>query len=603
VSTRAAFPGTPARRRSFAFDVERFAPALRAILEELASRPELPARSLDAIVRRHPKEGRGFFSRSELIAGARHLAASGALEGNVDALVARLRLRPVRTQSGVTPVTVLTRPHPCPGVCIFCPSDVRMPKSYLADEPGAQRAEDNRFDPYLQTWNRLAAYRAMGHPVDKVELSVLGGTWSAHPEAYQIWFVKRCLDALDDFGAGRDLRERAGEAPSRYAAIAERVDGRRGEPGAYNRIVGSFLGSELGGDRHHASEVATWEDLRRAQLANESSGARCVGIALETRPDAVTLDEVLRLRRLGATKIQLGVQSTSDRILALSRRGHDLAATRRAFHWLRGAGFKIHAHWMPNLLGATPRDDLADFRVLFEDPGLRPDELKIYPCLLVESAELARHHASGAWRPYSDRELVELLAACLEQTPPWCRVTRVVRDFSAADVAAGTHRANLRELAQAALAQRGVAPCEIRSREIRGGHLDPEGLRAEERGYATSIGRELFLEEATPEGRLAGFLRLSLPGGTAPLPELEGSALVRELHVYGAALEIGRQPDGEAQHRGLGRRLLLRAAERAREAGYRDLAVISAIGTRAYYRRRGFSDGPLYQHHPLRGRW
>jgi elongator complex protein 3 len=599
VSTRAASPGTPARRRSFAFDVERFAPALRAILEELASRPELPARSLDAIVRRHPKEGRGFFSRSELITGARHLAASGALEGDVDALVARLRLRPVRTQSGVTPVTVLTRPHPCPGVCIFCPSDVRMPKSYLADEPGAQRAEDNRFDPYLQTWNRLAAYRAMGHPVDKVELSVLGGTWSAHPEAYQIWFVKRCLDALDDFGAGRDLRERAGEAPSRYAAIAERVDGRRGEPGAYNRIVGSFLGSELGGDRHHASESATWEDLRRAQLANESSGARCVGIALETRPDAVTPDEVLRLRRLGATKIQLGVQSTSDRILALSRRGHDLAATRRAFHWLRGAGFKIHAHWMPNLLGSTPRDDLADFRVLFEDPGLRPDELKIYPCLLVESAELARHHASGAWRPYSDLELVELLAACLEQTPPWCRVTRVVRDFSAADVAAGTHRANLRELAQAALAQRGVAPCEIRSREIRGGQVDPEALRAEERGYATSIGRELFLEEATPEGRLAGFLRLSLPCGTAPLPELEGSALVRELHVYGAALEIGRQPGGEAQHRGLGRRLLLRAAERAREAGYRDLAVISAMGTRAYYRRRGFSDGPLYQHHPL----
>jgi elongator complex protein 3 len=596
VSTRGASPAAPARRRRFAFDVEHHAPALRAILTELATRPELAARSLDAIVRRHPKDGRGFFSRSELIAGARHLAAEGALDGDVEALVARLRLRPVRTQSGVTPVTVLTRPHPCPGACIFCPSDVRMPKSYLADEPGAQRAEDNRFDPYLQTWNRLAAYRAMGHPVDKVELSVLGGTWSAHPEAYQIWFVLRCLEAQNDFGAGVDRRDGAWTVPSRYAAIGERVDGRAGEPGAYNRIVGGFLAAELGGDRLHASETATWEELRRAQRANESSGARCVGIALETRPDAVTPEEVLRLRRLGATKLQIGVQSTRDSILAANRRGHDLAATIEAFRLLRGAGFKLHAHWMPNLLGATPRDDAADFRRLFEDPGLRPDELKIYPGLLVESAELARHHASGAWRPYSDAELVDLLADCLEQTPPWCRVTRVVRDFSAADVAAGTHRANLRELAEAALAARNAPPREIRSREIRGGLFDPAALLPTESGYATSIGRELFLEEATPQGRLAGFLRLSLPDGSAPLPELERSALVRELHVYGAALEIGRRPGAEAQHRGLGRALLARAAERARAAGYRDLAVISSVGTRAYYRRLGFADGPLYQH-------
>ena len=596
MSTRAALPGQTAGRRRFAFDPERFAPALRAILGEVAAHPGLDPRALDAIVRRHPKQGRGFFSRSDLIAGARHLAAAGALAGDVEALVARLRLRPVRTQSGVTPVTVLTRPHPCPGACIFCPSDVRMPKSYLADEPGAQRAEDNRFDPYLQTWNRLAAYRAIGHPVDKVELSVLGGTWSAHPEPYQVWFVERCLTALTDFGAGVDRRERAGAAPSRWASIGERVDGRAGESGAYNRIVGAALARELGGGWLHPSEAATWDALLHAQLANESSGARCVGIALETRPDAVTPEEVLRLRRLGATKLQLGVQSTSDRILAANRRGHDLAATRRAFRWLRGAGFKIHAHWMPNLLGATPRDDLAGFRALFDDPGLRPDELKIYPCLLVESAELARHHASGAWRPYSDAELVELLAACLERTPPWCRVTRVVRDFSAADVSAGTHRANLRELAERALALRGVAPREIRSREIRGALFDPEALRLAETAYPTSIGREVFLEQVTPEGRLAGFLRLSLPSGSAPLPELAGSALVRELHVYGAALEIGRRPGGEAQHRGLGRSLLARAEQLARASGYRDLAVISAVGTRAYYRRQGFADGPLYQH-------
>jgi elongator complex protein 3 len=305
---------------------------------------------------------------------------------------------------------------------------------------------------------------------------------------------------------------------------------------------------------------------------------------------------VLRLRRLGATRIQLGVQSTEDAVLLRNRRGHDVAATRRAFHALRAAGFKLHAHWMPNLLGATPETDLAGFRALFADEALRPDELKIYPCLLVESAELVRHHERGEWRPYGDAELVALLAACLEATPEWCRVTRVVRDFSAADVAAGTRRANLRQDAERALAARGAGLREIRSREIRDRDLDPAVLGLREIAYATSLGRELFLEWSTPEGWLAGFLRLALPAAPAALPELAGSALLRELHVYGAALELGRRPTAEAQHRGLGRALVARAAERAAQAGYADLAVISGVGTRAYWRRLGFRDGPLYQH-------
>ena len=590
-------PGS-ARRRRFGFDPARHAPALRALLAEVAALLEPDPRRLDAIVRRHPKPG-GLFSRSELIAGARHLAASGELAG-AEALVARLRRRPVRTQSGVTPVTVLTRPHPCPGACVFCPSDVRMPKSYLADEPGAQRAEDNAFDPYLQTRSRLAAYRAIGHPLDKVELSVLGGTWSAYPEAYRIWFVLRCLEAMNEFGAGEGGGARAAAAPARYREIGECVVGRVGDPGAYNRIVGGFVARELGPGWLHASERADFEELARAQRANESAAVRCVGLALETRPDAVTEEEVRSLRRLGATRVQLGVQSTDDGVLRRNRRGHDLAATRLACERLRAAGFKIHAHWMPNLLGATPGSDLASFRSLFADPALCPDELKIYPCLLVESAELARHHARGEWRPYADAELVALLAECLEAVPEWCRVTRVVRDFSAADVAAGTHRANLREDAERALALRGVRPREIRSREIRGLELDPAALRLREIPYATSLGRELFLEWSTAEGRLAGFLRLALPARPAAFGELRGSALVRELHVYGAALELGRRPQAEAQHRGLGTALVARAAELAAEAGHADLAVISGVGTRPWWRRRGFRDGELYQHLALR---
>ena len=191
------------RRSRTDFDPTSHRRELVAIIDEIAAHPALDARAIDRILKKYPRSGTGFFSRSEIIAGFRSFGSSRRRDLDEEGFVRRLRLRPIRTQSGVTPVTVLTKPYPCPGQCIFCPNDVRMPKSYLSDEPGAQRAEDNRFDPYLQTWNRLRAYRDMGHPVDKVELIVLGGTWTFHPEAYQIWFVKRCFDALNDFGKGR----------------------------------------------------------------------------------------------------------------------------------------------------------------------------------------------------------------------------------------------------------------------------------------------------------------------------------------------------------------------------------------------------------------
>jgi elongator complex protein 3 len=507
-------------------------------------------------------------------------------------------MRPVRTLSGVTPVTLLTKPFPCPGRCIFCPSDVRMPKSYLADEPGAQRAEDNRFDPYLQTWNRLLAYREIGHPVDKAELNVLGGTWSFYPEAYQIWFATRCFDALSDFGAGVDGRAEAGLAPARYRELRERVDGRR-PARRYNAVVGDFLAGQLEGGWLHASERGDWAALEAAQRRNETAASRCVGLAVETRPDHVDVAELLRLRRLGVTKLQIGVQSLSDAVLAANRRGHDVASASRALRLLRGAGFKLHVHWMANLLGSSPELDLADFERLFREPNWRPDELKLYPCVLIESAELATQHARGEWRPYTDDELSRLLAECLARVPEYCRVTRVIRDFSAGDIAAGSHVANLREVAERRLASGGRRVRDIRSREIRGAPFESASLRLLTVEYASSIGREVFLQQVAEGDRLVAFLRLSLPREPAPLAELAGSALVRELHVYGASLPLGREPTGEAQHRGLGRALLDAAAERARTAGFRDLAVISAVGTRAYYRRAGFQDGPLYQHRAL----
>jgi elongator complex protein 3 len=580
-------------RRQTAFDPEPHREVLAALIQEIAEAAELDAPGLDRIVRRHPK-GAGLFSKSDIIAGFRAFGGEGVDESD---FIARLRLRPVRTLSGVTPVTVLTKPFPCPGTCIFCPNDVRMPKSYLADEPGAQRAEDNDFDPYLQTWNRLDAYRSIGHPVEKVELIVLGGTWSFLPEAYQLWFVTRCLDAMSDFGAGIDARADAGLAPARYREIAE-IDGREMAQ-RYNDVVIGHLRDGLGGEVLHDSEHGSWPALVAAQQRNEDAGARCVGLVVETRPDHVSEREVLRLRGLGVTKVQLGIQSLDDAVLRASRRGHDVATTRQAVKRLRAAGFKIHAHWMANLPGATPRADVADFARLFADPDFRPDELKLYPCMLVESAELMGSYERGEWRPYSDDALVEVLGACIAATPRWCRLTRVVRDFSAHDIVAGTHKANLREVAERRLADEGRRSVDVRRREIRGEAFEREALALRVSEYATSVGVEHFLEYVTPEDQLVGFLRLALPSEKSFVGEIEASALVREVHVYGTSLPLGAPAEGAAQHTGLGRSLVEEAARRARAVGYGDLAVISAIGTRAWYRALGFEDGALYQHLPL----
>jgi elongator complex protein 3 len=595
-----------ARRRSYEFDPTPHERELAALIDALVALPELDARGIDRVVKRHPREGRGLFSKSQIIKGFRHLGGEARWGLAEPAFLARLRMRPVRTLSGVTPVTVLTKPYPCPGRCVFCPSDLRMPKSYIANEPGAQRAEENGFDPYLQTWNRLAAYREIGHPVEKVELIVLGGTWSFHPEAYQRWFVKRCFEALGDFGAGVDARAQAGRAPARFRELAalervegaERLEAAEGVGGSYNRSVVEFLAEQHGEGLLHASETASWAELEEAQRKNEAAGARCVGLSVETRPDCVCEPEALRLRRLGVTKVQVGIQSVSERVLALNRRGHDVAATRRALAMLRRMGFKIQAHWMPNLHGSTPAQDVADFARLFDDAGLRPDELKIYPCVLIPSAGLMELYERGEWRPYPEQELLEVLMACLEATPAYCRLTRVIRDFSAGDIAAGSKTTNLREVAERRLREQGRCCQEIRSREIRADPFEVETLGLSELAYETSVGEERFLQFTTPEGRLVAFLRLLLPSTPAPLAELEGSALIREVHVYGATLALGHRGGPEPQHLGLGRRLIDQAAAQARRAGFPNLAVISAVGTREYYRTLGFRDAPLYQHLP-----
>ena len=351
---------------------------LLPLLREVVASDGLSARRLNRLQRRYPRPGGGLFSRSELIQAWRQLAGTQGLprcEEREDVLL-RLRRKPQRSASGVTPVSILTRPHPCPGECIFCPADVRMPKSYLADEPGAQRAEQNAFDPYLQTWVRLQTYWHTGHPTDKIELIILGGTWSFYPEHYQIWFIKRAFDALHDFGRGIDRRAEVLEALRAETAlhpaaprVTAQVDGRLMQRN-YNQVVHEVWRGEL--QRSPLSEMATWEELEAAHRENESAPCRCVGLVIETRPDHISEAEVLRVRRLGCTKVQIGIQSLNDDVLAANRRGHDVAATRRALRLLRRAGFKIHAHWMPNLYGSTPEADILDYGRLFDEPDFRP---------------------------------------------------------------------------------------------------------------------------------------------------------------------------------------------------------------------------------------
>jgi elongator complex protein 3 len=595
-------------------DLERHRDVLIDILQDIIRQPALSHRQLDSILRVRLKGSPVFFSCSDLILAYRMFAGSKGLPPFDDSVVERLRLKPIRTSSGLATVTVLTKPYPCPGECIFCPNDVRMPKSYLVGEPGAQRAAENWFDPYLQTYSRLTTLYQMGHPIDKVEIIILGGTWSFYPETYQIWFVKRVFDALHDFGQGIDhtadvealLREVSQLHPAHPVANVT-IDGTRFER-TYNQIVQSIYKEEMHRSRDQAAQIAqgqrsrtpvdefaTWEELEAAHRENEDAACRCVGLVVETRPDHISAGEVLRFRRLGCTKVQIGFQSLNDDVLRQNKRGHTVAATRQAVRLLRQAGFKIHAHWMLNLYGSSPAGDVTDFQAMFSDPDFCPDELKIYPCSLVASAELMQRYQEGSWRPYTRAELLHVLTECFLLMPEYCRLTRVVRDIPGTAIVVGNKTTNFRQVVEDELARQGKRSRDIRAREIRQRKVTLDELRLDELWYPSGCSDEVFLQYITADRAIAGFLRLSLPKEPPLVDELIGAAIIREVHVYGQALRIGEESLGRSQHLGLGTRLIERAVDIARSRGYRRLAVISAVGTRAYYRQRGFGDGALYQ--------
>ena len=532
-----------------------------------------------------------------------------------------VRMKPRRTASGVATITVITRPHTCSSNCIYCPCDLRMPKSYLANEPACQRAELTFFDPYVQVAARLQALHQMGHSTDKVELIVLGGTWSDYPEGYQYWFIKELFRALNEWpNAPQHIQEHLNwytsfglqnseEALSSF--VAEQQTAVLDDTATYNQAFHKLYDASQPHQNAWSQMQSTYDQLVEQQHSNETAAARVVGLVIETRPDTITPENLRMFRQLGCTKIQIGIQSTRQEILDANQRQMSVAQIKRAFSLIRLYGFKIHSHLMVNLLGATPEADKQDFKTFVTDPGFLPDEIKLYPCALVSGTQLVQKYREGAWQPYAKDELVDVLVQDVLATPPYVRISRMIRDISATDILVGNKHTNLRQMVEQELAAEDVANRvqEIRFREINQQQVRAAELTLQDFTYTTAVSDEHFLQWVTADNKIAGFCRLSLPhwdkltAGTCNVTANEllvqpGQAMIRELHVYGQALSLGSE-GMSAQHQGLGQKLLAKASSIAAEAGYTSLNVISSIGTRAYYRAQGFTDAGLYQQKAL----
>lgn len=574
-------------------------------------------------------------------------------------LTRTLQMKPRRTASGVATITVLTKPWKCSSDCLYCPNDLRMPKSYLADEPACQRAERNYFDPYLQVTARLRALNAMGHVTDKVELIVLGGTWSDYPKEYQLWFMRELFRALNDapITGAADSQPTTTSIPSEVsqriawyeqtglardpAVLSQQVASLQHDIAqhtfTYNQAFDKLYGTSEAWKRVARHQTATLSELQAEHTRNETAPHRVVGLVIETRPDNITLDTLIFMRTLGCTKIQMGIQSLDEKVLKANKRQVTPHHIQRAFEACRLLGFKTHVHAMVNLYGATPTSDKYDYRRLVTETPYQPDEIKLYPCALIDGTHLCTLYEQGAWKPYDEETLIDVLVADTCATPPFTRISRMIRDFSAPDIMAGNKKVNLRQMVEDRIDSEGYTTAEIRHREISLADTDPASLRLDIVPYETTISHEYFLQWVTPENRIAGFLRLSLPhqevihacceqyaspavpatdsatvpatnsaarttssGQTRPsnFPIAAHEAMIREVHIYGRAARL-HNTSGSAQHRGLGKQLIEQACDLAHSAGYTKINVISAIGTRDYYRKLQFYDHGLYQQRAL----
>ncbi|MCL4392726.1 tRNA uridine(34) 5-carboxymethylaminomethyl modification radical SAM/GNAT enzyme Elp3 [Patescibacteria group bacterium] len=478
--------------------------------------------------------------------------------------IEKIKLKPIRTLSGVVPVTVLTKPFPCPGKCIFCPNDTQMPKSYLSKEPGAMRALMNKFDPYTQVKNRIQALQNIGHKTEKIELLILGGTFSVYPRNYQEWFIKRCIEAMNNF--------------------------------QYEYSDKKFIKNEINFDVQTSQKDPPYnwniKSLIDAQKINENSNIRCIGITIETRPDRISENETIHLRTLGATKIQLGIQSTNDEVLKANNRGEKSSNQKKAIAILRSAGFKIQIHWMPNLYKSTPKKDIKDIQNIYYNKSYMPDEIKIYPCSIIDETELFEYYKKGKYKPYSEKDLIDILIYAKKITPRYVRINRLIRDIPSTYIEDGNKKTNLRQIVQNEMGKQNLFCQCIRCREIKNDPINK--ITYEQIDYKTDTSLEKFLSFNTKD-KILGFLRLSLPDNRQSfIDELGESSIIREVHVYGLSLGINDN-NGGVQHLGIGKKLIKKAEEISKEYNFKKISVISGIGTREYYKKRGFIQGNLYQ--------
>lgn len=460
-----------------------------------------------------------------------------------------LRKRPIRSLSGIVNVSVLTKPYPCPGSCLYCPNEPGFPKSYLSGEPAAERAKRLKFDPYLQVAKRIETLAGEGHPTDKIELRVIGGTWSHYPKTYQNRFIANCFKACNDCSKKTTVKR------------------------------------EL-------------KPLEAEQKTNESAKCRIIGLSVETRPDFINEGEIKQLRKLGVTKVELGVQSIYDDVLEQNKRGHSVEATIRATALLKNSGFKISYQVMLNLPGSNPARDIAMMKEIFSNPNFQPDLLKIYPCSVVKEAPLYALFEAGKFRPYSETELIETIKRIKKEIPPYVRIERIIRDIPSPRIAQGSSKiSNLRQIIEQQMKEEKWNCQCVRCREVKGEFDAREKPFLVRRDYAASGGREIFLSyENKNRTKIFSLLRLRIPDKNIKtiLPVLQNSALIREIHTYGLQVPISKKT-AAPQHQGMGMRLIKEAETIAKkESGFSKIAAISGIGARNYWRKSGYKLSDTY---------
>ena len=509
------------------------------IVKEILKRRIKDSAGLALLKKEMAKKYRISMQKNVVLLQTYHKMIKNGIIGKKEKIESILRLKPVRSLSGVVNISVLTKPYPCPGNCLFCPSEKGMPKSYLKNEPAVMRAVLNKFDPYKQVKMRLRALKDMGHNTDKVELRIIGGTFSFYPKKYQEDFIKKCLDAFNNF----------------YSSNLEKAQGR-----------------------------------------NQKAKHRVVSVYIETRPDFIDEQEIKRMRMLGVTGCELGVQSIYDDVLKKNRRGHSIKETVEATKLLKDSGFKVCYQMMPNLYSSTIKKDEKMFKELFRDERFKPDMLKIYPCVVLKDAPLFNLYKKNKYKPYEEEEMIKLIKKIKGGIPCYVRIQRLVRDIPQNDIVAGLKVTNLRQILQD---QKISCKC-IRCREVRGDYSLNDKLILFRKDYAASKGKEIFLSfETKNREKLYSLLRLRIPSNIISkqkhfLPVLDNAGIVREIHTYGLVKGIG-QKGKHPQHQGLGK-ALLQEAERIvkKEFKLKKIAVISAIGTKEYYRKKRYKEKNSY---------